>query len=418
MSKLIQISGICGLIFLISCGGKNSVPVINIEGNLRNQKPVFLSEFAKDIRYIPLKSVENHPLYNIMVSDISKDGILVSDMTECLLYDLSGNFISKIGSRGRGPGEYPYVTSASLGSYNKIYIKGLWDLYEYDFDGSILKIHPKTFLLNEVSFISSWIIFHDSLIFGHIPNTTGHIINKAIIMNPEGRILHSFQNYDLFSRSQDNLGPYEAYADLYFFKSKLYYKSLYSDTLFYLSDSLKLIPQAAFHIGKYKEPLSERKKKSIEIDRFKYIYVRNVFQTNGYLFIDCNFGYHFTAQRLTPEHSPFGPSLYNTRNILGIFNKETGELVFSQPSRTNNKLYTTGLFNDIDCGPKFYPDKILNDSTMVMFISTQDFKDHVSSIEFRQNTPNNIQKKSDIEELARKIDYTYEQILMLVYFKN
>jgi hypothetical protein len=420
MLKFYLIIGLVTSVTIISCNQKNqknSVITVDIERNINNKQPIFISEFASDIKYIALQCSLNHYLHSVMVSDFSKDKTLVSDMSECFIYDSSGNFLSKIGNKGRGPGEYPFVNSAAL-VQNKIFIKGSWDLFEFNMDGSIIKLHPNTFRINESMFVKSWIIFKDSLIFGHIPNTTGKIETSAIIMNTDGEILYSFPNYDLFQRDIANFGPFESYSHLYYYKKKLFYKALYSDTLYYLSEDLKLTPEFNFYLGRYKESISDRKKRSTDFDRFKYIYVNNVFQTKNFLLIDCNFGYYFTARRLTPLEVPLGTLWYNSRYMLGVFNKNTGRLVFSQPSGTDNSLYTTGLYNDIDGGPKFYPKKVINDSTMVMFVSSLDLKKHISSIEFKQSNPKNLHKKKEFEDFVNNLESCDNPVLMYVYFKN
>jgi hypothetical protein len=51
-----------------------------------------------------LETTPDAMLMDIRFLDISDDYILVSDRDKCLLFDRSGRFISKIGSKGRGPG--------------------------------------------------------------------------------------------------------------------------------------------------------------------------------------------------------------------------------------------------------------------------------------------------------------------------
>jgi len=47
-------------------------------------------------------------------------------------------------------------------------------------------------------------------------------------------------------------------------------------------------------------------------------------------------------------------------------------------------IVATGLFNDIDAGPRFYPKKQVNDSVMAMWIEAKQLKDHVASDDFKK----------------------------------
>jgi len=66
--------------------------------------------------------------------------------------------------------------------------------------------------------------------------------------------------------------------------------------------------------------------------------------------------------------------------MLGLFQKNSGEFNFCKPETTDNPLNTTGIINDIDCGPKFFPQKMLNDSVMVMAIEANDLLDHIATL--------------------------------------
>lgn len=400
--------------------GTSSLPLIDIEANMKKMEIVKLSQFTDNLKYVALENKENLPLGNIKQFDISDNLILISDMSICLLFDTSGHFISKIGNNGRGPGEYPYIINVSLGKNIKVYLSDTENLFEYNTDGSFVKKY-KNVILNETYYIPSWFQIVDSLFFGHNPNSTGQLLYKALIVNKHGAVIHEYKNYILFKRSKRISSNLENHAHIYKFKDAIFYSELYNDTLFCLTDQYELIPKFTFKLGRFKEPLSEREKSNFDDHMSKYIYVYNAFQTENYLFIDCHFGNQFPAKRLTPLPTPIptkDPIWYNTRSALGIYNKSTENIIFCKPTSTDNPLFTSGLYNDIDAGPRFFPSKQINDSTLAMWVKAKDLKDHIASEDFKNTVPKYPEKKKELEKLANSLNEFDNPLLMIVIFKN
>lgn len=102
---------------------------------------------------------------------------------------------------------------------------------------------------------------------------------------------------------------------------------------------------------------------------------------------------------------------------MGLYNRSDNTLSFSKLTSTANTLFTTGLYNDIDAGPRFYPFKQVNDSTFVMWMTASSFKDHIESIDFKNNNTKFPDKKKSLEELSSKLTDLDELILMYVTIK-
>ena len=171
--------------FSFSCcpgnGGKDLI-TIDVESNINNFKNVFLSQFTDDIHYVLLEKYKDLVFSGIWECSFSDSLILAKDLNKCLLYDYKGNLISQIGNKGRGPGEYNYVNNAFVSIDANIYIQGLYDLFLYNINGEYLR-KQKNFFLFDDNYVYSWNFFNDSLIFGHIPNSTGSKKYKAVILN-------------------------------------------------------------------------------------------------------------------------------------------------------------------------------------------------------------------------------------------
>jgi hypothetical protein len=416
------------LLSMLSCHcnyqSDSSLKLIDIEGNIKNMQIVELSGFTNDIRYVPLETNENHLISYITDLDISQEHILVSDMKICLLYKIDGHFILKAGNNGRGPGEYPLITNVNLGKSGEIYLSDVEDLYEYRVDGLFINKYNKI-ILNDSYYLATWILVGDSLLFGHVPNGTGQEVNKALMVDKFGHVKHYYKNYILFKRDKKISFTMEDHANTSMFNNNVFYKELFNDTLFCLSSNIELLPQYTFLLGKYKASDDARKTLDIEqFDRSNFLY--NDFQTANYLFLDFDFKTKFPAKRLTQKKPPAALSgaqnldrygWYHTRNALGVYDKKSGSLIFCKPTSTDNPLFTSGLYNDIDAGPRFFPQKQVNDSTMVMWVNAEELKAHVSSNDFKNNVPKYPEKKKKLEELANRLSESDNPVLMVVTFK-
>ena len=433
MKYSIQLLGLIGLFAISSCnyGQKKvkSVPVIDIAGNFANMKEIYLSQFSDNIRYVPLQSNKDHPLrWNTnLYADFSENYIVDSDGRTCLLYNNDGHFIKQIGSQGRGPGEYTGIKYVKLMNNNiLLYEYSTDDLIEYKIDGSFVKRYnsgltgDKKYRMMEATFLN------DSLIFGNIENFTGKDEFKALIIDNKGNIIKYYKNY-IFFKLEPGLSHAQSPGDAiyYSFGNKTFFKEFLNDTLFQLDDKYRLIPSYVFNYGKYKEPLSDRGKSWSKLDLASYINLYHIYQTKDYLILDCGLGKYFPAKRLNPEIIRM-PGLkdytqwYNRTAAIGIYDKRTGKLVFSKPSSTDNHLSTTGLYNDIDSGPRFMPEEMIDDSTMVMKIRFDYLIEHIESADFKNNIPKYPDRKRKLEmfvDSLRKAEFD-NPVYMFVTFKK
>jgi len=417
-----EIYFLIGLLLFNQCNSldDNLLITIDIESNLKKMELVKLSSFTNDIEYIPLENIKNLPLQNLNQITFSDSFILVSDLINCILYNNKGKYISKIGNNGRGPGEYQMIFNLGLvpGKNPKVFLSSLSDMYEFSMDGSFINKYSESLLINNYMSITKWYLLNDSLFFGHIANYAGNNAYKAAIFNKYGTTKGEYKNYIFFSDSRTKLGGWETIAQIYQFNKTVFYKELFNDTLFYLNENYELIPKYLFDLGHYKMPTSERGKDPSLI--WNYITLYDVFQTEKYLLLNCRFGNHFPAKRITPNPPLFSggePVWLNTNYVLGIYDKRTGKLKFSKPSNTDNPLFTSGLYNDIDCGPRFFPKTMANDSTMVMWVEAKQLKDHVASDDFKNGTAKYPEKKRKLQELAESLTEYDNPVLMFVTFK-
>lgn len=370
----------------------NSIQIIDIEANINNVQKLNLSQFTNEIRYVPLETREDARLKNVSNLDFSDNLIITSDGNSILLYDLSGHFIKKFGSKGLGPEEYQYIRNLTITKDKKICFSSNLDFLEFNSTGSFEHKYSNLLLINKKYPLLNWQLVDDTLIFGDIDNTMGQVEFKALLINKKGSIKQTYKNYDLLKfeehifNGQPCLSPFDG---------SVFYKKQFSDTLYFLNQNYDLIPRYFFNLGNLRVTLDSRFFPPTTQD---YVSIYNIFQTENYLLLRVLFDKKYKY------------------GVLGIFNKNTKDLIFCQPN--NDLLTLNGISNDIDAGPSFYPSKTVNNNTFVMTISAKQLKDHVASDDFKNNAPKQPEKKKQLEELANKLTENDNPILILVTFKK
>ena len=410
-------------VLIANCKGipqdNNYLEIIDIESNIKNFKEIFLSNYKCDIHYVLLRNDKNLAINSIYHLDFTSDLLLMSNSDLCLIYDYSGRIIAKIGEKGRGPHDYVAISNSNFGFNNNIFIQNRDYLLEFKTNGSFIKSFNIKKGKEPSFYLSSWIPINDSLLFGQIPLSTGKEKNKAFLFDTTGNTIQYYSNYIFLKRTTLGFSSDDGQASFYRFQNKIHFKELMNDTLYCLTERFSLKPLMSFRIGKYSKPKEFREKLDFERNNaFNYVYVNKIFEIEDYLFIDCQFGKHTPAKRITPSLFMGQEQWYNTTNVLGVYNKQTKKLVFCNPTSTDNPLFTTGICNDIDAGPRFYPVKQVNDSTLVMWIDAKQLKEHVASADFKNNIPKYPEKKKELEELANKLSIFDNPVLMFVTFKK
>lgn len=414
------------ILSLLFCGcnhrqsGEEKSILIDIGANIDNLAEYKLSQFADDISYVPLQSKNYVSFSSYSNFDFRDSLILIYNLNTCLLYNNNGKLISIIGRKGNGPGEYLFCIKAGFSDHPSIYVQGaLHDLSEYDLKGNFIRKYSDIFRISENNDdgYRNWINIYDSLFFVTVPNSGGQEPNKAIIINKKGDILYSWKNCDIFNH-KDSYSTFERKSYLYNFKGRIRFRQYFNDTLFIINEADSLSPLYIFDLGEYKMPLSVRAGRFGGAELWNYLSVEDVFETNDILLIKCFFGNRFPARRLTSRKTPAGESWFTTTNMLGILKKSTAEFSFFKPESTDNPLNTTGIINDIDCGPRFFPQKMVNDSVMVMAVEAMDLKDHVAGDDFRKARARNPAGRKKLEDIASGINPLDNPVLMFVTFKS
>ena len=217
---------------------------IELEKNLHNLKSVPLSFIGKDLKYIPLETTNSSVLERIKGIKLSGEYIFISDFNKLLQFDREGKFIRQIGSNGKGPGEYIYVSDFCLDEERKkVYILawGINAILEFDFRGKFIGRSSK------LPFNSSQVLVNDSSGFVfHVsdpPTNTNDSKNNLSFTDFECNSLFDIKRH--FIRNSNFL---VGRTTLYFSDGLLRFQQFGVDTLYTVKKEI-MEPYAIFKLG-------------------------------------------------------------------------------------------------------------------------------------------------------------------------
>ncbi len=396
----------------------NEVQTVDLEDFNSLISPVYVTNIATNIEYVPLDS-RSEILKRVGSIATSKSHIAISDGLRCILFDKQGNYITQIGSKGRGPGEYVSISEIKFFKDHNIIIQSGMNFLIYDLDGTFIR----SFTLDIDSAkrpIISWSVIQDSLIFCKIPNFTGGERYKAAILNAQGETLRLFRNWMFWDQKVEYFGTDDSYANLYQMRGDIYIKEVMNDTLYKVDNESFLKPVLSFNLGKYAQPMKDRELHPFEWFRSaqNYIRIQNIFDSPGQIFLDINFNKLSPSKRTEPKIVNGQELWYYTKNLLGVYDKNSKELSLSTPEEKESIFTSTGLYNDFDGGPKFYPVAALSDTTLVMWIEAWQLKNYIKSNEFLKSNPKYPKEKRKLEQLGKSISESDNPVLILLNLKK
>jgi hypothetical protein len=351
-----------------------------------------LSEIADDISYIPFDNI--FPLGWFSKTALIRDAIYLSSRNYGILrFDRNGKFINKIGSLGRGPGEYTssmhfsvddktgrVYNISSRNNYIQVYSKN------GQFIRSFLLKHygtsiSNTLFFNNNLFTQCEIEFEDESYEWIIYDTLGNIIKE------KNRHLPKFYN--------NSFGA----GHPYIYDGKLNYYNSRTDTIFSVLSDFTEIPLMILSPGEHRFP---RAIVTIEqILQHKYFTLSLFFETKRFFVIKyC--------------YQKYGIVLIDKQSRETLFiNFEWDEGIDGNP--------ISGIVNDIDGGSWFLPDSYFEEDGREYLVGLQYpymIKTRLTSDEFRNSKPKYPEKKKEFEKFASSLKETDNPVLVLVRLKK
>lgn len=366
--------------------------LIQMGQNIGKSKEIPISNIAKDIRFIPLKTNENC-LFGTDISkvEIVNNTLFISDYNYIFKYDLNGSFITRIGKKGRGPGEYAKGFQTFLIDKNKQYLFGfdLLDqkMMEYDFDANFIREVKVVFLPGP----AEW-------------SKNGNIAVYNMSFTYEKEPWHDFylldQNAKTIQKNRFKIQTDKKYglmiypAVFYRYRGKTRYKNPYENTIYELDEKGRTTPVYELDYGKYEkyndvDDVEIQIKNNVGTNRsnpksFEKIGLLGLSEIDKYLFIY----YGHQEQRK-----------------VGVFDKTSG--TFYNLFAPNFDLY--GFHDDLYGGLPLFPKAGIGESYFYQYYSAFEFKEYLISAK---------SVKPELNKIAEEIDENDNPVLMLVKLKE
>ncbi|KJF45691.1 6-bladed beta-propeller [Draconibacterium sediminis] len=394
MNILIKFYTITTLFLLICSYVADAQKVVQIPmgQNIGKSKELAISNIAENIRFIPLETNENCLFGN----DISKivlvdDTIFVSDYNYIFKYDLNGNFITRIGKKGRGPGEYAKGFQTFLVDKDKQQLIGfdLLDqkMMEYDFDANFLREVQVDFFPGPVEWNGNGdiVVYNMSFTYEKEPWHDLYLLDKNAKTIQKNR----------FKKQTDKRYGLMVYPALFYhYKGKTRYKNPYENVIHELDEKGRTTPVYELDYGKYEkysdvDDVEVQVKNGIGTNRsnpksFEKISLLGLSETDAYLFI-C-----------------YG---HQERRKLGVFDKSNG--TFFNLFDTNFDLY--GFHDDLYGGLPLFPRVGLKNSQFFTYYTALEFKELLKAAK---------SLKPELKNMLNKIDENDNPVLILVELKQ
>lgn len=379
------------IIILASCKSPDS-GIYKFDPRTIEDNEITLSEIADDITYIPLDnsfpiSLIYDPRYFV------NDNIYLSAyQSGVMIFDRKGKLIRRIGSIGRGPGEYAHYFNFSVDDKSGTV---------YVLDARVIRVFSKTgrFLrsieLKEYEEGSDVIEFYNSKIFISFHPQYGVEKFDWIVLDTLGNILKTRERSLPEFHCNFLIG-----GGVYKFDNRIYSWNPWSDTIFSISPDFILEPSFVISPGEHRLPREDFHR----LEDIKLYYAPHIIlESNNFIFT----------------------RYYHENNVvIAVIDKETrasySTILTSGPAVIGNNIIG-GITNDLDGGMRFQPENyfVENDREYLAgLINAQDIIARVKTDEFKIFQAKYPEKKNAFEELAGRIKETDNQVLMVVRLKK
>ncbi len=379
------------VLFLVSCKPKDR-DLFVFSPALIQENEITLSQLADDITYIPLDN-------SILMAGINSNynpKFVNNQMYLCdrnhgiLIFNRDGSFLRKVGTKGRGPGEYlfggDFAVDNKTGSIYLIDQSSVIKVYSgngnyqrsyslKEYGGSVDAI---TMFIDRL-FVTFNLQFGDDFKYEWMfLDTLGNIVSK------KDRAIPIYKS------------NYLTGGGTYIYDQKLNFWHNFNDTVYLFSPDLTYRPGFILASGDYRLP------KSYVDDPIKrlpeYIMFKQILETKKYLIIRYGF--------------------YKGKNGIVIIDKKDYKSYTSYLTLDDND---GGITNDLDGGIKFLPvgyDSRDGREYLMGLMDPFQLKARAKSDEFKNSVPKYPEKKKELERLANILKETDNPVLLIIRLKK
>ncbi|MDR0995556.1 MAG: 6-bladed beta-propeller [Tannerella sp.] len=344
-----------------------------------------LSHLALSLEYVPLETIDSSLISHIQSVRATKDFFFVRDIKGLLQFDRHGKFLRRIGSQGKGPGQYTFLKAVAVNEkagllYLYVYMQQ--KALVYDFKGNFLREIP-------VPDNHGLRLLNDSILTAVLSDRSGGMGAGGLeLANLQGKTLKKFPCEDAHTQKHGDafLEMVGFTTQLYRFGGNLFYKYGYGDTVCQVTPKA-LLPRYVVEAGKYALP-PELRYDMMNGDAERFSKETSQYMRMGFM--------EFTDYVLMP-YTGWG-NLFGTEPFrLAVYNKKTGNC-FSVKGDT--------LPNDMDHLQPFYPDLAIDDNSALMICPAAKLFARIQKL-----------PKNRVPPVLQKLKEDDNPILLLVHLK-
>ena len=351
---------------------------------------LYMSDYFESIEYIPLETkneclIGNNPIFYLL-----DDFIVVADKGNCFAFDrLTGKFIRKIGTHGKGAGEYLQIPHGIIINEQEktiFFVQGD-HLIEYSLlDGAAVNtpsIRISPISLNKIAYIIKEDIWAISCL-----NIYGKHPNQMLFFDRKGMI-DSIPNYHVFTPKTNEVWIYPEEIFFYSYNKNVYHKYLYSDTIFKIVDR-KMQPEWIFQMKRSPHILNQvRDTPSIlSKEMVNYHLIYPILETDEYIF-------------------------FNTK-----YQKQIHTFLFDKKRCEVKALEHGGFINDIDGGLTFWPIVTNQNQDLACIYQADVMKDEINNNNLREQNVKNIPAFKKLQALISQLDEEDNPIVIIAKLKK
>ena len=386
------------LLTFLSCQKKDECNIRYTITYPKSENSVTLSDFCDDCKYVLLDSA----LLLGRINDISvtNNSFILKDYYEgILVYDSSGKFINKLGSFGKGPGEYLKYHTVFTNNVNDsiVYILNAGrQILKYSLSGNFLGSFN---IKDSLKFYNIYTINNRTLLLTASISNGSRKYNWCVI-DTSGNYIYKKNNYINFKATKYS-GP-SPLTITYKFKNSTFFYDQYNDTLFKIGINT-YNPHIIINLeNKRLTPSISEKETPRYKTQKRFIIPQLFFETNRHVFF-CY--YEDMKEKYT------------------LLNKHTKKYSFIKSTiyrglATARMRMTNDIDGGIPIGCNFKVVSIKGQSYMLIWAYADELKKHVASAAFKNSTPKYPEKKKELVKLANSLKEDDNPVLMLVKLKD
>lgn len=316
-----------------------------------------LSEIAKNILYIPLKTADGYLIKRVNQILLFNNTIIVSDFNNLYQFNMLGEFIKKIGNKGMGPKDYSSVFClVSSPSSDCFYLFTAKKAHKYNSEA----VYEKTILLMDSEYMFYGLMPSDDKLlmylgskFKQTEDTSN--VYSLIEIDTLGSVYSQIVNQSPII--SNNPGMIVSTIPFYKYDDQIRFMDYGDDTLFTIDSSGNKKPYAICQLGNMKREINTSGYSAQQFESLSTkLLVDNIYEDKSFLYLKLLWGMDKQSQYF-------------------LFNKTDGVV---------KNIGSDGIINDIDGGVPFFPNLIEKDGTLIMYMNAEDFKEKILSSEYAE----------------------------------